>query len=489
LLFIVTYDIKKCERIEKQRYVVGTMLSNIIRNNQERRKEMKRNNLFEIVFIAVLLVVSVIVSAESGYAECLTVTSPNGGEIFIPASSKTISWTYDNTQQPGSYVKIELLKGGVLNAVLSNYTLIGSNGNGSYNWSVPSQQAGGQDYSIRVTSVTKPTCTDTSNSNFRIYTLRITSPNGGENWVQASKNIISWDSPGWPPGEKIRLELWQGANLIGTCFDNLSAGLVQWFTGSMGPVNQNTWAPPGSDYKIRIVSLTTNLSDMSDGTFTIAPPTIHLMSPNGGESWTFGTTRQVTWTSTGIRPLETVNLELLKGGNPVGSLSSVYSYEPQNAFNWKVGNAGGQFAPSGSDYKIRITTSMSHISDESDGVFAIAPVVLRLTSPNGGENWIQGSQKQITWVSEGCSDDSKITLRLLKGTTFKCEIANGILTSQGTYNWIAGKCANGSIVSVKDDYKIQIVSQGGCGPSSDPLPQDSSDGTFRLKLSYQVPGF
>jgi hypothetical protein len=429
------------------------------------------------VALATILFIIFVAWEGTVYSACLQLTAPNGGEVLIPGSSKTISWTYDNSGQPGNFVKIELLKGGILNAIISAFAQIGINGNGSYNWTVPAQQAGGNDYSIRVTSITKPACTDTSDSNFNIYSLKITSPNGGENWVQASKKTISWDSPGWPPGEKVRLELWQGGNLIGTCFDNLSAGLVLWDVGSMGPVNQYTWAPPGSGYKIKIVSLTTNLSDMSDGAFTIAPPTIHLTSPNGGESWTFGTTKQITWTSEGIRPLETVRMDLLKGGNTIGTLSSVYSYEPQNSWNWIVGHKGGPYAPPGNDYKVKITTSMSNISDESDGVFTIAPATIRITAPNGGEVWSKLSIKQITWTSEGCSDSSTIYLQLLQGTSLKCDIANHVLTKQGSYSWTTGKCANGSVVSPASDYKIRINAEGGCWSFSGMV---TSDGTFRI---------
>ncbi len=40
----------------------------------------------------------------------VTVTSPNGGEAWKAGSTKTITWTY--TVDPGSFLKIELLKGG-----------------------------------------------------------------------------------------------------------------------------------------------------------------------------------------------------------------------------------------------------------------------------------------------------------------------------------------------------------------------------------------
>ena len=430
------------------------------------------------VVLATILFIICIAWAGTVYSACIQVTAPNGGEVLIPGSSKTISWTYDSTGGPGSLVKIELFKGGSLNATISTSTGIGSNGNGSRNWTIPAQQAGGIDYSIRVTSLAKPACTDTSDSNFNVYSIKIKSPNGGENWALGSKNIISWDNTGWPPGERVKLELWQGGNLIGICFDSLNAGLVLWFVGSMEHENQQTWAPPGLGYKIKIISLTTNLSDMSDGTFTIVSPTIHLTSPNGGEIWTYNITKQITWTSSGIIPTELVKLELLKGGAVIGSLGGYDCYEkPQTSVKWIVGHTGGPFAPVGNDFKIRLTTTLSNISDESDGVFTIAPAKIKLNAPNGGETWKFGTTQQITWSSSGCTDASKIRLELLQPTT-GCVIADSIPTKQGSYSWTVGQCVLGSTPSQwGNDYKVRIRATGGCGPSD---VTDTSARTFTI---------
>ena len=56
---------------------------------------------------------------------------------------------------------------------------------------------------------------------------------------------------------------------------------------------------PGTTYQIVIASTSDNtISDWSDNYFTILePPTITVTSPNGGESWTAGTTHTITWTS------------------------------------------------------------------------------------------------------------------------------------------------------------------------------------------------
>jgi len=96
----------------------------------------------------------------------LTVVSPNNGENWKTGSSHAITWTY--TGNPGSKVKIELLKNGVLNRTITSRASIGNGGSGSYNWKISRGQATGTDYLIKITSTTNSSATDTSNGNFSI---------------------------------------------------------------------------------------------------------------------------------------------------------------------------------------------------------------------------------------------------------------------------------------------------------------------------------
>ncbi|MGE5458151.1 MAG: alkaline phosphatase family protein, partial [Methanococcaceae archaeon] len=99
----------------------------------------------------------------------IKVTSPNGSENWVRGGTRTIRWNY--TGDPGAYVMIELLKGGVLNRTINSSTSIGSSGSGSYTWLINSTQALGTDYKIRVTSTANPAYNDTSDKDFTISDL------------------------------------------------------------------------------------------------------------------------------------------------------------------------------------------------------------------------------------------------------------------------------------------------------------------------------
>lgn len=94
----------------------------------------------------------------------ITVISPNGGEKWVRGNVHMITWS--SVGSPGAYVKIELMKGGVLNRVISSNTA----NDGSHSWTIPSTQTAGTDYKIRITSTSYSSISDSSNNNFAITT-------------------------------------------------------------------------------------------------------------------------------------------------------------------------------------------------------------------------------------------------------------------------------------------------------------------------------
>ena len=196
----------------------------------------------------------------------IVVTLPNGGETWTRGTTNTIRWTY--TGNPGSSVRIELLKGGVLNRTINSSRWIGGGGIGSYNWTVPTGQTLGSDYTIRVTSTTNAAYTDTSNNNFTIAgpTITVALPNGGETWTRGTTNTIRWTYTG-NPGNYLRIELWKAGTL------NRTIALFAWKgTGGIGSYN---WTIPsnqtlGIDYRIKVTSTTNAVyTDTSNNDFRI----------------------------------------------------------------------------------------------------------------------------------------------------------------------------------------------------------------------------
>ena len=105
-------------------------------------------------------------SVTATSTQYITVTAANGGENWSRGTTATIRWNYAGN--PGSSVKIELLKGGAVDRTITRNTSIGSNGSGSYRWRISHRLASGPDYQIRITSRSNSNYTDMSNETFSL---------------------------------------------------------------------------------------------------------------------------------------------------------------------------------------------------------------------------------------------------------------------------------------------------------------------------------
>ena len=203
--------------------------------------------------------VAAIFSAPDGIA----VLSPDGGETWAAGSTQTIRWTY--TGNPGTKVRIELLKGGVLNKTIASSVSLGKGGMGSKTWKILSTQEPGNDYTFSITSTSNGAISDTS-SPFAIDppSITVTSPNGYETWAPGSTQTISWTYTG-DPG-KVKIEL-----LKGSVFNKTIASSAKGKNGT----GSKAWKIPstqesGDDYTIKITSKTNaSWTDTSDNYFTI----------------------------------------------------------------------------------------------------------------------------------------------------------------------------------------------------------------------------
>ncbi len=99
-------------------------------------------------------------------ASALTVVKPNGGEVLKQRTFITISWSF--TGNPGAYVKIDLLKGGIWKKTITSRTAIGRRGAGTFQWRPSVLETPGNDYTVRITSTSNNAYTDVSDAPFSI---------------------------------------------------------------------------------------------------------------------------------------------------------------------------------------------------------------------------------------------------------------------------------------------------------------------------------
>lgn len=96
----------------------------------------------------------------------LTVTTPDGGDVWQQGTTHTITWSSQNN--PGTSVKIDLYSnhGGTLDRVIIPSTP----NSGSHDWQVPPDLMERADYRVRITSTSNSSIWDQSDASFTIIT-------------------------------------------------------------------------------------------------------------------------------------------------------------------------------------------------------------------------------------------------------------------------------------------------------------------------------
>lgn len=196
----------------------------------------------------------------------ITVISPDTGENWNSGSWQNIAWA--TRGNPGGYAKIELLKNGKSIKTLSENTVLTSDG--SYVWNIPTTQAKGEDYQIRVTSSADSEYTDISDGYFAIdgQVVAVVAPNGGESWSRGMEQKIQWKFIR-NPISSVKIELQKGPSVLLTepiayfvPTDSSGEGTYLWTI----PMDQGA----GTDYKIIVTSMANSENtDSSNEYFTI----------------------------------------------------------------------------------------------------------------------------------------------------------------------------------------------------------------------------
>jgi hypothetical protein len=399
-------------------------------------------------------------------APSITVVSPDGGENWGAGTTHSIKWTSTGTT---GTVKIELYKNGALNAVISSNRAIGT-GSSSMNWAIPASQTAGSDYYVKITSNSKTDVYDNSTNNFSIGpALTLTSPVGGETWITGSTHAITWNYTTYTGlTGNIKIELLQN-------------GVVKKIISSSRPVSSGTYSwiipktlPYGTDYAIRISSVTNKAISSTSGTFRLDGSRISTVSPNSdSDIWIAGSAHNICWNVDNVTGW--LRIELYRHGfGPTAFDGDEYVYDRLIASGRDapvlIGVGPGYVGSyrwhlpldlMTGDYKVKlISLSNEKVYDYSDVDFHIVGSSITVVTPAGGENWGSGSTYTLEWDFTGVlTGDVKIDL--YKDGLFQNEISYAPIgafidpAGSGSYDWTIP--SNQSSFGT-DNYSIRITS-------------------------------
>lgn len=213
-----------------------------------------------------------------------------------------------------------------------------------------------------------------------------------------------------------------------------------------------------------------------------ATPSITVLSPSGGETWTIGGSYTVKWTTANIPASEPVAIFL------VGNQTSYELTEGRaNAGDGAKTVTIPMSIPVGSLYKVEIVpqsdNKLAATFGRSNGYISIVKTEISsitVLSPNGGETWQKGTLYNIAWNAAGVD---KITIFLADFSESQLiwhRISPDLSATPGKYSWKVADCY-GSICDFKAGNKYKIkVSESSSSPNYPALAEDNSDSYFSI---------
>ncbi|OIO33252.1 MAG: hypothetical protein COZ49_03175 [Candidatus Yonathbacteria bacterium CG_4_10_14_3_um_filter_47_65] len=318
-------------------------------------------------------------------APTVTVTSPNGGEIYELGDTVKIKWSTDYVGT--SKYEIGLIGAGndgpdgiegTADDVNGGYEVIANVNHdpAGYAWVIPLDTATHDDYKIVVSIGERGLFLeqDESDNTFAIVKpskLTVMKPNGGEQVGWGVNYTINWVNVGfdhwytdWFAVSKVRIRLLNTATGVHTILTNATPN------DGVFAFNPASYGLPVGSYKV-VINATTSwlfsgrfLEDKSDNAFSVVKLTV--TAPNGGESWAHGTPKAFTWATLNYAPgrvhvwLQNVDTGVWKliGNNVLDT----------GIYNWTVSTTT---APAGASWKALIQDTGGTSRDYSDATFTI----------------------------------------------------------------------------------------------------------------------
>jgi hypothetical protein len=231
-----------------------------------------------------------------------------------------------------------------------------------------------------------------------IESITVSAPNGGESWYVNSSHAITWTTANFTNNVKIELSINGGSSYTVLAASEANTGTYAWTVPNS----------PATTCRIRISDATDGSPiDISNSNFTIAPePTSMIVTaPNGGELLYSGSSYNITWSTTMVGGNVKIELSQNSGTSYTTVIASTGN---SGSYTWTVPAVTSTLC------RIRISDAAdADPTDISNANFSIepAPPDLAVTRPNGGDNWLIGSQQEIRWTGPGSTAFPYVRLR------------------------------------------------------------------------------
>ena len=269
----------------------------------------------------------------------------------------------------------------------------------------------------------------------------VRSPNGRELLVAGGSFEITWDASSSIDNVTILLSQDSGRNYTTPIV--LSTPNDGSYTWELIPSNL-----AGSDNRIRILN-TDNSScyDNSNRDFTILEEmqsSIAIFTPNGGEEWVAGTSREIIWSAIPTITNVKIELSLDAGQTFIHEIAESTPNDGVHIWDTIPVTAVGDFN------RIRISDADDGtIYAQSASSFTIKSPTIHVESPDGGEQWEAGANGEIIWEASLTIEDVKILLSEDGVQTYPTVIVDST-PNDGRYVWTSIAAAEGS------SYRIRI---------------------------------
>ncbi|HBX51921.1 MAG: hypothetical protein A2275_12175 [Bacteroidetes bacterium RIFOXYA12_FULL_35_11] len=401
-----------------------------------------------LVLLVVLFCASLVINAQT-----ITITSPNGGQVWAGCTSHLITWNSSGVSNNYN-IDYSIDNGNSWISVTSAIYIT----NGQYNWSVPNINS--TSCLVRLLDSSNPSTSDISDMTFSITApLILTIPNGGQTWEGGITQTINFVASGTTNYYDLFYSVNAGANWTSIASNqNITNGQYSWSVPNNPSVSCLV--------KIQDHTNTTCMVDVSDALFTITPatPVITITSPNTALTKYVGQSHTITWTSAYV----TSNAITIDYSTDNGStwIPIVTNTTNTGSYAWTIPNT-----PS-TQCLVKVTDLGNPATyDVSNTTFTIASPFITVTYPNGGETFTGCSAKTITWTSGGTGTYSTIKYSTNNGATW----TNIALSASGnSFNWspVPSIDATQCLIKINDNTNTSV--------------KDSSNAIFTINKNTDI---